>query len=63
MIKQKWSFAFLPAPHRPESSPISAAKPGMLNDCGVVSQKTQGWPNQIFYEHGFPPFNTVWFSE
>jgi hypothetical protein len=30
-----------------------------LMDCGEVSEKTKGFAQQLFYEEGFPPFNTT----
>jgi hypothetical protein len=44
------------------SSPGIDTKLTMLSDCGAVSKKTLGWPNQVFYEIGFPPFNTRFFA-
>ena len=63
MFERKQLFGFLRRSRRAEPSPGSDAELLVLSDRGAVSEKTKGWPNQIFYEHGFPPFNTVWFSE
>ena len=30
-----------------------------LIDCGRASERTKGWPNQVLFEFGAPPFNTM----
>lgn len=31
-------------------------------DLGRASRKTRGFYGMLFYENGFPPFNTTWFG-
>jgi hypothetical protein len=44
------------------TQPKSVPPQPLLRDCGRASEKTRGFFNMLFYENGFPPFNTTFFQ-
>jgi hypothetical protein len=46
---------------QPQVESKQVEEPLQIRDCGRATEKTRGFLIYVFYENGFPPFNTTFF--